>query len=93
MARGCRWCLRGSETRPERREGRWVLGSQRRCRDDMGCSGQRDGAPRLSEVGSKHGRDDNIGHSDGQCEDSVGVGGTAREPAGGPVLADDDGSV
>ena len=64
-----------------------------RCRDDMRCGGQRDGALRLSEVGSKHGRGDKIGRSDGQCEDLVGVGGTAREPAGGPVLADDDGSV
>ena len=52
-----------------------------RCRGAMGCSGQRDGALRLSEVGSQHGRSDRsatadgIGHSDGQYEDSVGVGG------------------
>ena len=59
-----------------------------------GALARRDGALRLSEVGSQHGRGDKIGRSDGQCEDSVGVGGTARgEPAGGPVLADDDGSV
>ena len=34
-----------------------------RCRDDMRCSGQRDGALRLSEVGSGHGRGDKISHS------------------------------
>ena len=44
-----------------------------RCRDAMGCSGQQDGALRLSKVGSQHGRGDKIGHSDGQCEDSVGA--------------------
>ena len=34
-----------------------------RCRDAMGCSGQRDGALRLSKVGSGHGRGDKISHS------------------------------
>ena len=29
----------------------------------------------------------------GQCESSVAVGGIAREPAGGPVHADDNGTV
>lgn len=43
-----------------------------RCRDAMGCSGQRDGALWLSEVGSQHARGDRsatadgIGHSVGQ---------------------------
>ena len=29
VARGCHWCSRGSEKRPERRDDRWVLGSHR----------------------------------------------------------------
>ena len=34
-----------------------------RCRDDMRCSGQRDGALRLGEVGGLHGRGDGVSHS------------------------------
>ena len=44
-----------------------------RCWDAIGCSGQRDGALQLSAVGRQHGRGDKIGHSDGQCENSVGA--------------------
>ena len=33
-----------------------------RCRDDMRCSGQRDGALRLGEVGGLHGRGDGVSH-------------------------------
>ena len=36
-----------------------------RCRDAMGCSGQRDGALRLSEVGSQHARGDRSATADG----------------------------
>ena len=34
-----------------------------RCRDDMRCGGQRDGALRLGEVGGLHGRGDGVSHS------------------------------
>jgi len=36
-----------------------------RCRDAMGCSGQRDGALRLSEIGSQHARGDRSATADG----------------------------
>ena len=64
-----------------------------RYRDVMEFRSQQDGALWLSEVSSQHGQGDKMGHSDGsawaavmvQCENSVGVGGIAREPAGGPT--------
>ena len=37
-----------------------------RCRDAMGCSGQRDGALRLSEVGSEHSQYEDIGNPTAQ---------------------------
>ena len=50
-----------------------------RCRDAMGCSGQRDGALRLSEVGSQHGRGDRSATADGigQYE---GIGNPTAQP-------------
>ena len=50
-----------------------------RCQDAMGCSSQRDGALRLSEVGSQHARGDRsatadcIGHSVGQLNEGIGA--------------------
>ena len=89
---GARRALRSSQSR-EKADG------YSDCSDDAGttCSAVVNRMVLCSSVRSAVGTDRvtrsataaGIGHSDGQCEGSVGVSGTAREPTGGPILADD----